>query len=320
MTDTKALERLLDQLTVGPKKRQWIYMYIGSKAERSFWYTVEKEQPIPCDFDALVGWVEMIDFEERKYKGKPNLKLKLVINAGRIYHIQTGADTVFAKNLYAAIAGASVDQLTRPLDLSPYPGDEETVFVKVSSNGQKLRTARENLPDWKTGDWTQLRMDAQAKVEEAMKLRGLPSRIRRYGDDSYGSQATSSSPRPAPAQAPAGDGDSWNRLKYVKGRLNSANETIMQAITDANEALARKPIKEAVLGLNRKECSTVICTLLWWHGLKFTSEDALTPLYNDMFVSLEEPDEQEGISKFIAGLATAQQAAEASPAMDDIPF
>lgn len=325
MTDTQdlinAINRLSDALRVGAKKRQWQFMYIGSKAEKSCWYEVKDSQPIPMDFDVLIGHIEMIDFEEREYKGKLNLKLKLLVVADHPYHIQVGADTIFAKNLYAALKDMSAEQLTRSIELEPYPGDEDTVFLNIiDADGNKVRPDYNNLPDWKTGDWTDLRLAAQAKVEQAMKLRGKPTRLRQKDDNGQRQPAS----RPAPSPQGGGNKESFDRLKYVKGRLKLENSTVLEAIKEANPEAANLGIPKALYAIAQAECTTAICNLLWWHGTTTMgkSEEVINPLYQEMFVGLEGENEREAISKFIAQIASQNEPQKTLAEFDDpdIPF
>lgn len=301
---TNAINRLAGILELGPKVTRWFYMYVGQEEERStLWYHRPNGSNVPCDFDALVGYIEMIDFEVRTHKQQENLKLKLLVNADRPYHIQCGAYTHFAKCVYLAACGATPDQLKQPIYIRPYMSDQNHIFCELTVAGEKLRS--ENVPDWgdannpNTAAWDELRLAAQLRVEQTIEARGIHSRLR------------DREPEALPS--------SFRRLKNAKTALGLENDRVKQAIAVANpEAGKLQDIKDAIAALSVDETGTVILNLLWWWGIGYKDEPDLKPFYNQTFEKIGHPGEKQAIEEFIKAVIGTPAAA---PAHDDpIPY
>ena len=81
-----------------PKPR---YVYANRQYTDCLWYfwNGAKAEHEPIELNALTGKVVKLEIETKEFRGKPDDKLNLHVEADRKYVIQAGLDTLFGKGL-----------------------------------------------------------------------------------------------------------------------------------------------------------------------------------------------------------------------------
>lgn len=317
------LDAIAARLEVGVFCNRWEFWYVGSKGEHSVIYRVENKQPIPLPYDTFVGFVEMIDFQDREFKGDAKEKLRLLVVADKPYHLQAGSDTAFAHCIYAALQAAQPEDLTLPVRIELSAGEQGTVFATVyKHNGKRLRAAE--TPDWKTGDWSAFKRRSVDVVEAAMAMRGRPSRLRKREDDDVESPTSQPTSQQAQPQQPDRNPEAnFQKLKWAKDTLKWDAKQVVEVINESSVAAKAQvgSIQNKIRQLTDDETCTVLLTMAWNHGLQQLSEDELKPLYSAYYESIDRGQEQRGLNKFLQDLS---QLAVGAPAkeneFDGIPF
>ena len=103
--DTQLLQAILAELRASkqplgfghpPKPR---YIYPNRKYPNCLWYFWNggKKEHEPIEFHALTGIIDRLEITEKEFKGETELKVNLHVRAERVYIIQVGYETLFAK-------------------------------------------------------------------------------------------------------------------------------------------------------------------------------------------------------------------------------
>ncbi|MBD2248813.1 hypothetical protein [Nostoc sp. FACHB-888] len=115
------------------------------------WYTLSNGEAIAVAQTALTGYLRELKFEKCERRGKEVYKLLVTIQADRIYILESGHETHFAKGLLAAIATLAPEQLYSPITLQPQPGttDESVLFCRVWVNSELIMASYNEQSDWR---------------------------------------------------------------------------------------------------------------------------------------------------------------------------
>ncbi|WP_242041684.1 hypothetical protein [Alkalinema sp. FACHB-956] len=140
MDTNELLKAILDELrsqrqplgfSHPPKPR---YIYANRKYNDCLWYfwNGAKNQHEPIEYHALTGIIEKLELEEKEFRGKSDSKVNLFIRADRMYIIQSGWDTVFAKGLLYTLSKLPIDAFTKPITISVEAGEtEQVLFCRI---------------------------------------------------------------------------------------------------------------------------------------------------------------------------------------------
>ncbi len=114
-------------------------IYIGKEGS-ALWYFFN-EQPVAITHSALTGYLRGVS--TREYTGDYGIsqKLLLTIEADKVYEIQTGLETWFAKTVLRNLSGLSNEALTRQITFEPYSTDntKRVIFCNIYDwSGKKV--------------------------------------------------------------------------------------------------------------------------------------------------------------------------------------
>ena len=112
------------------------YIYANRQYPDCLWYfwNGAKSTYEPIETHALTGFIEKIEVEDKKFRGKADPKLNLHIRADRSYVIQAGLETLFARGLIYALSKIPLEALKSAITIAVEPGDtEQVLFSKVYS-------------------------------------------------------------------------------------------------------------------------------------------------------------------------------------------
>lgn len=144
MDSNQLLQAILDELRAAnsplgfghpPRPR---YIYANRQYSDCLWYfwNGTKGEHEPIDHHALTGVIENLELEEKEFRGKADYKVNLHIRADRLYIIQAGQDTLFAKGLVYTLSKLPISAFRQPITIAVEPGDtEQVLFCRVYNPG-----------------------------------------------------------------------------------------------------------------------------------------------------------------------------------------
>ncbi|MBD2683391.1 MULTISPECIES: hypothetical protein [Nostoc] len=166
-------EELLKQLVAAINKpKLGLHSEAGSckiycnRHNGSLWYTLNNGEASAVAQTALTGYLREIKFEKCERRAKEVYKLLITIQADRLYILESGHDTHFAKGLLSAVALLTPQQLYSPITLQPQPGNDESVLFCRVWVGSELIMASYN----EQTDWRQTSKQALAVVRAASEM------------------------------------------------------------------------------------------------------------------------------------------------------
>ncbi len=114
------------------------------------WYTLNNSEASAITQTALTGYLRELKFEKCERRGKEVYKLLITIQADRLYILESGHETHFAKCVLAAIATLTPQQLYCPLTLQPTPGttDESVLFCRVWVGSELVMASYNEQTEW----------------------------------------------------------------------------------------------------------------------------------------------------------------------------
>jgi len=102
-----------------------------NRQHKCLWYTFDGEVHA-VTAKALTGYLRELKFEKCDRRGKEVYKLLATLEADRLYVLESGHDTHFAKGLMSAVASLTPQQLQQPITIQPQPGtDDKVLFCRV---------------------------------------------------------------------------------------------------------------------------------------------------------------------------------------------
>lgn len=167
------LQAILDELRTDkqqlgfgypPKPR---YIYANRQYSDCFWYfwNGAKNEHEPIAFHALTGLFERLEIEEKEFRGKPDPKVNLHIRADRVYIVQAGYETLFARGLLYTLSKLPINAFTQPMTIAVEPGDtDQVLFCRIynPATGQAAYA-----PYAEKTDWQQVTQRAISKINQA---------------------------------------------------------------------------------------------------------------------------------------------------------
>ncbi|SRR5579883_2025272 len=105
-----------------------VFIYCN-RSNGSLWYTLDSNrQPRAISQSALTGYLKVLRFEKVKRRGKQCHKLIAVVEADRLYQLESGHDSHFSKGLLSAVASLTPQHLRCPITIEPQPGSDDSVL------------------------------------------------------------------------------------------------------------------------------------------------------------------------------------------------
>ena len=146
-----------------PKPR---YIYANRQYPDCLWYFLNgpKNEHEPIEHTALTGYVEKLELDEKEFRGKPKIKVNLTLRADRLYVIQAGFETLFARGLLYSLSKMPQEAFRKPIMISVEAGESDQVlFCKIYNpvNGKPFF-----VPYPEDTDWQATAQRAIAKIQK----------------------------------------------------------------------------------------------------------------------------------------------------------
>ncbi len=147
-----------------PKAR---FIYANRQYPNCLWYywNSAKNEHEPIEQTALTGWVEKLEIETKEFRGKTESKVNLTIRADRLYVIQSGFETLFAKGLLHTLAKLPTEAFRQPIMIAVEPGETDQVLFCRIYNPATGKSVFAPYPD--DTDWTATAQKAVSKIQKA---------------------------------------------------------------------------------------------------------------------------------------------------------
>lgn len=143
-----------------PKPR---YVYANRQYSDCLWYFWDgsKKEHEPIAMHALTGAIFGLEVEAKEFRGKPDVKVNLYIQADRPYVVQSGFDTLFAKGLLWSLDQLPSLAAQSVVTIAVEPGEtEQVLFCRVyGPDGQAIYAP---YPD--TADWVAIAASVRSKL------------------------------------------------------------------------------------------------------------------------------------------------------------
>ncbi len=146
-----------------PKAR---FIYANRQYNDCLWYfwNSAKNEHEPIDHTGLTGYIEKLELEEKEFRGKPDIKVNLTIRADRLYVIQAGFETLFARGLLHTLAKLPGEAFRNPIMIGVEPGETEQVLFCRIYNPATGKSVFAPYPD--DTDWHATTQRAIAKIQK----------------------------------------------------------------------------------------------------------------------------------------------------------
>jgi len=138
-------------LSSPPKPR---FIYANRQYANCLWYfwNSAKNEHEPIEATAITGWVEKLEIEEKEFRGRTEAKINLTVRAERLYVIQAGFETVFARGLLHTLAKLPAEAFLQPIMIAVEPGEtDQVLFSKVynPATGKSVFAPYADDTDWR---------------------------------------------------------------------------------------------------------------------------------------------------------------------------
>ncbi|ABW32605.1 hypothetical protein [Acaryochloris marina] len=123
-----------------------------NRANTKTWYTLDANtQPQELEYPALTGYLVSIEFPPKEYRGEKSHKLRFKMQADRLYTLEAGYKSVFAKGFLSEIAMLTPEQLRQPITIEATPSDQEekVLFCSVWLGSEKVYFHWDDQTNWK---------------------------------------------------------------------------------------------------------------------------------------------------------------------------
>ena len=135
-----------------PPKARFIYANRQHNCLWYFWNSAKNEHE-PIETTALTGWVEKMELEEKEFRGRTETKVNLTVRADRLYVIQAGFETHFARGLMHTLAKLPAEAFRQPIMIAVEPGEtDQVLFCRIynPSNGRSVFAPYAEDTDWRS--------------------------------------------------------------------------------------------------------------------------------------------------------------------------
>lgn len=146
-----------------PKPR---FIYANRQHPNCLWYfwNGARNEHEPIEQTALTGWVEKVEIEDKEFRGRSEMKLNVTVRAERLYVIQAGFETLFARGLMHSLSKLPVEAFRQPIMIAVEPGEAEQVLFCRIYNPATGRSVYAPYPD--DTDWQATAQRLITKVEQ----------------------------------------------------------------------------------------------------------------------------------------------------------
>ncbi len=130
------------------------FIYANRQYSNCLWYfwNSAKNEHEPIESTALTGWVEKLEIEEKEFRGRTETKVNLTLRADRLYTIQAGFETIFARGLMHTLAKLPADAFRQPIMIAVEPGEtDQVLFCRIynPANGKSVFAPYPDETDWR---------------------------------------------------------------------------------------------------------------------------------------------------------------------------
>jgi hypothetical protein len=149
-----------------PKAR---FIYANRQYSDCLWYfwNGSKNEHEPIEHTAITGYLEKLELEEKVFRKKAEIKVNLTIRADRLYIIQAGFDTLFARGLLHTLAKLPGEAFRHPIMIGVEPGETEQVLFCRIYNPATGKSVIAQYPD--DTDWHATAQRAIAKIQKVQE-------------------------------------------------------------------------------------------------------------------------------------------------------
>ncbi len=131
-----------------PRRRK----IFANRSNNCLWYFLDDEMKVvPIVQTAISCYIEKLEFQSLKRRGKDVWKTLLHIRADRPYVVEAGHDSNFTKCLLSALAACSPEWLKQPIVLEVQSAEsEEVLFCRIYANGDLIFAPWNEETNWRT--------------------------------------------------------------------------------------------------------------------------------------------------------------------------
>ncbi len=190
MTEAEALEKILKEVrqlradlaptkqTLGfgaaPRSEVWVFC---NREKGGLWYTLDSQgQAVNIEHSALTGYIRKLEFTKPVRRGEETDKLNCIIEADKLYVLESGAAVQFSKGLLNAIASLPSEALKQPITIVPEPSakNEEVLFCNIYQGDEQVFAPYDEQTNWRRVSRTAIDAVKAANSEAFMEL--LPAK------------------------------------------------------------------------------------------------------------------------------------------------
>ena len=94
-----------------------------------------------------------MELEEKEFRGRTETKVNLTVRADRLYVIQAGFETHFARGLMHTLAKLPAEAFRQPIMIAVEPGEtDQVLFCRIynPSNGRSVFAPYAEDTDWRS--------------------------------------------------------------------------------------------------------------------------------------------------------------------------
>jgi hypothetical protein len=191
MTEAETLEKILKELqqlradlaptkqTLGfgaaPRSEVWVFC---NREKGGLWYTLDSQgQAVNIEHSALTGYIRKLEFTKPVRRGEETDKLNCIIEADKLYVLESGAAVQFSKGLLNAIASLSPEALKQPITIVPEAStkNEEVLFCNIYQGDEQVFAPYDEQTNWRKVSRTAI--DAVKAANSEAFIERLPARV-----------------------------------------------------------------------------------------------------------------------------------------------
>ncbi len=131
-----------------PPKTRYVFC---NRSQNCLWYHLsDAGDALAIPHTALTGYIEKLEFKQVERRGKDTWKVHLHVRADRLYVLEAGHSSTFAKCLLSSLAACSPEWLSRPVTVEVQAAEsDEVLFCRLYANGEVVFSPWEENMDWR---------------------------------------------------------------------------------------------------------------------------------------------------------------------------
>jgi hypothetical protein len=137
-------------LGFGPKPGGQQYVFCN-RSKGGLWYSLDADsKPVVIEHEAITGYILKLEFVEVERRKADTLKLRIHLRADKLYVLESGSTSNFAKGVLSAIAKMSPNDLMEPITFVPVPSteSEEVLFCNLYLGSHQVMGEYNSQTDW----------------------------------------------------------------------------------------------------------------------------------------------------------------------------